>query len=505
MKNNKTIILILLFVLPVFVGLFTFTPVRADPIYTTDEILPKTSDYDDESPGSKIPGAIDDIFVLCLDTLYFYNSTNNGTLYKVYLNQQPFVPLVVRGHLGDVRDIDASYGPNGDLIFLATTEYNNGIMKLNTSILVYQKIVSSQWIPQKLSVEYWSMSGFERIDLTWRTTSNVFYWNSNDEIIKNIGPDFNGVIDVQYSDIYVLYYNSTEIRLYNRLSDSIAQYIWDDGITCAFLDTSRDYIIYAQDDDYETTPDGRIVQFDYIHSNVTNIKLNVDYPVSVWCTPNYIYWLERGYWSSHSMIYRYSYYYDSPDIHYYSKVSRAHGVSWADRIEFQSEQGSTQHVLGVYWGYQQLYVVAGSDINPPDKIEWMTSNNTVTDNSWSITWWNSYDLNDINEYELRVSNTVDFSIYDTYMISESELSYTSYSFSDIDYGVYYYKIRVSDTMEQPNLSEWNDILQISYPSPDNGDPLDNGDPFEIPGYQFLVLFLSSFAAIGAIIVKKLKS
>ena len=498
MTSKKIKILIYMFLLPVFVGLFTFIPVRSDPIYTTRENLPYTSDYYDESPGVKIPGAIDDIFVICRDTLYFYNSTNNGTLYKVYLNQQPFTPLVVRGHLGDVRDIDASYGPNGDLIFLATAEYNNGIMKLNTSTLVYQKIISSQFIPQKLSVSY--DYRFSSMFITWRTASNVFYWDTVDYTIYNIGPNFYSVIDVQYSEIYVMYYNSTEIRLYSTLSDSITHYIWDDGITSAFLDTSRGYIIYAQDDDYDTTPDGRIIQFDYIHSIFTNIELNVDYPVSVWCTPNYVFWIERGYWSGRSMIHRYSYYYDSPDIHYYSKVSRAHGVSWADRIEFQSEQYSNQHVLGVYWGYQQLYIINGSDITPPDKIEWDTNNNTFTYDHWSITWRNSYDLNDIDEYELQVSNTINFSIYNTCMILESELSYTSHSFTDMDYGVYYYRIRASDMMEQPNLSEWSEILQISYSPP----APDTGNPFAIPGYQFLVLFLSSFAMIGLIIVKKFK-
>jgi len=498
LTSKKIKILILLFLLPVLVGLFTFIPVRSDPIYTIKEDFPKTSDYYDESPGCKIPGAIDDIFVICLDTLYFYNSTNNGTLYKVYLNQQPFTPLIVRGYLGDVRDIDASYGPNGDLIFLATAEYNNGIMKLNTSTLVYQKILSSQWVPQKLSVSF--DYRFNSMIITWRTASNVFYWDTGDFTIYNIGPDFYGVIDVQYSRDYVLYYNSTEIRLYNTLSDSITFYIWDDGITSAFLDTLRDYIIYAQDDDYGTTPDGRIVQFDYIHSSFTNIKLNVDYPVSVWCTPNYVFWLERGYWSDHSMIYRYSYYYNAPDIHYYSKVSRAHGVYWADRIEFQREQYSNQHIFGVYWGYQQLYVINGSDITPPDNIDWVTNNNTITYDHWSITWWNSYDLNEIEEYELHVSNMANFSIYDTYLISESESSSTSYDFANMDYGVYYYRIRASDTMEQPNLSEWSDILQISYNDPGNGDP----GIFGIPGYQFLILFLSSFAVIGLIIFKKFK-
>lgn len=88
------------------------------------------------------------------------------------------------------------------------------------------------------------------------------------------------------------------------------------------------------------------------------------------------------------------------------------------------------------------------------------------------------------------------------MISESESSYTSYDFSDMVYGVKFYKIRASDTMEQPNLCEWSDILQISYPSPDNGGPSNNG---VIPGYQFIILFLSSFTVIGVIIVKKLKS
>ncbi len=450
------------------------------------------------SYGVNIPGTEDGIFSLCIDNLYFYNTTNNGSIYRVNLNSQPFTPSLIRGNLGDVYDIDASYGPNGDMVFLATAEYNNAIMKFNTSILAYQKVVSSTWIPRELSVDF--DYRFGRIDLSWVTVSNVFYWNTVDQIIKNIGSDFYSVLDVQFSDIYVLYYNSTEIRLYNRLSDSIELNIYDTGITSAFLDSSREYIIYAQDDDYENVADGKIVQYDYANTLVDYIYLNLDYPVDVWCTSNYIYWVERGYWSGNSLIYRYSYYYDSPNTHYYSKVSKIGVNQWIDRIEFQDMQFGYDK-FGVYWvDYNGLFVINGADRTSPEKVEWMGTNENYTSNHWDVSWWNSEDLNGIEDYELIVSETEDFSIYDTNWVSESEIySYTSLEFSDMEYGDYYYKIRARDTMgidpnEESNVGEWSDILYISYPA-----PVDVGTPNNIiAGYPLLFLiggFFISFLTL----------
>lgn len=454
-----------------------------------DTRLLKTNDYYDEIPGIPIVGTTDNIFTLCKDNLYFYNSDNNGSIYRVNLNNQPFTPLLVRGGLGVVYDIDASYGPNGDMVFLATAEYNNAIMKFNTSILAYQKVISSTWIPQKLSVNF--DYRFENMFIAWRTASNVFAWNSVYKILRNIGPDFFGVIDVQCDGYDVLYYNSEEILIYSTSSTIPAtelKRIVDTGITSVFWDTSREYIIYAQDDDYDNNADGRIVQYNYFTDEIIYIQSDIDYPVSVWATSDYVYWLERGYWSSRSIIYRYSYYYDSPNIHYYSKVSRAHGVSFADRIEFQDE---FTHHLGVYWGYNQLYVINRSDITPPDTIEWMNTQEIKIHDTWSVTWWNSYDLNGIEDYELIVSKADNFSISDTYWISESEeYSYTSLEFSNMGYGDYYYKVRTRDTMgldptEESNIGEWSDILHISYPAP-IPVPTDN---ITIPSFNIMIIFL----------------
>jgi len=202
------------------------------------------------------------------------------------------------------------------------------------------------------------------------------------------------------------------------------------------------------------------------------------------------------------MIYRYSYYYNPPNTHYLSKVSRAHGVSWADKIEFQKESYPNEHVLGVYWGYQKLYLVNGSDITPPDRIDWMGGNETSSYDFWSVSWWNSYDLNTISYYELQVSNTLDFSNPDIYYANEST-TYSSYEFSDMEHGTYYYRIRAIDTMEHPNYGEWSEILKIVYSEEETpGNPL---NPFIIPGYHFLIIIMSSIITIGVIIKKKIKS
>jgi len=457
------------------------------------------------SYGIKIPGTEDGIFKLCNNNLYFYNSTNNGSIYRVNLNNQPFVPMIMRGNLGVVYDIDVSFGPQGDMIFLATSEYNNAIMRFNTSILAYQKVVSSEWIPQKLSVNF--DYRFESMFIAWRTASNVFSWNSVFKIIKNVKTDFLGVIDVQCDGYYVLCYNSEEIIIYHTYSTdppSEVKRIVDTGITSVFWDTSRDYVVYAQDDDYDNYADGKIVQYDYFTDERIYIQQNIDYPVDVWCTSNYIYWIERGYWSGHSMIYRYSYYYSTPDTHYYSKVSEANGNMWSEKIEFQNDY-PYDHYLGVYWGYNLLYVINGYDITPPDKIEWMSTQKIKEHDSWPITWWNSYDLNGIEDYELIVSKTEDFSSYDTYWVSESEeYSYTSLEFSDMEYGDYYFKIRTRDTMgidpnEESNVGEWSDILHISYPSPE-----DEGTPSnKIAGYPLLFLIWGVFISF-LILSRKIK-
>lgn len=456
-----------------------------------------SSGLNGSSYGIKIPGTEDGIFKLCNNNLYFYNTTNNGSIYRVNLNNRPFIPLLVRGGLGVVYDIDASYGPNGDMIFLATSEYNNAIMKFNTSILAYLKVVSSTWIPQKLSVEF--DYRFESMFIAWRTASNVFSWNNVFEIIKNVKTDFFGVIDVQCDGYDILCYNSEEILIYNTYSTippSELKRIVDTGITSVFWDTSREYIVYAQDDDYDNYADGKIIQYDRLTDEISYIQENIDYPVDVWCTSNYIYWIERGYWSGHSMIYRYSYYYTPPNTHYYSKVSEANGNMWSEKIEFQNDY-PYDHYLGVYWGYNLLYVINGYDITPPDKIEWMSTQKIKEHDSWSITWWNSYDLNGIEDYELIVSKTDNFSNYDTYWISESEeYSYTSLEFSDMEYGDYYYKVRVRDTMgvdpnEESNIGEWSDILHISYPAPEDvGTPRD-----KIAGYPLLFIILSGFISV----------
>ena len=481
MKNKKIVGLLILGIIISFSILFIY---ENDYVENVDAKLLKTNDYYDESPGIPILGTTENIFSICQwngdmehHNLYFYNISLGGSLYKVDLDNPQFVPILVRGYLGDVYDIDTSYAPNGDMIFFATGEYDNAIMKMNMTTLVYEKILSSPLLPLKLSVDF--DYRFRSIFIAWRTEYNVYAWNTVTKEIYNIETDFYSYFDertVQCDGYDILYYNSEEIIIY---STHIVQKEWkrivDTGITSVFWDTTRDYIIYAQDDDYTNYANGKIIQYDYLTDEIIYIQSNVDYPISIWCTSNYVYWLERGYWSSRSMIYRYSYY--GYDTHYYSKVSRAHGVMWADRIEFQNEYSYSLNRLGMYWGYEQLYIINGSDITPPDKIRWMGADmvRIVNYDSWSISWWDSYDLNGIEDYELIVSETEDFSNYDTYWISEpEEHSYASLEFSDMEYGDYYYKVRTRDTMgldpmEESNIGKWSNILKITYPNPETSD------------------------------------
>lgn len=509
MKNKKIILLILIGIITLSF-LILFIP-RNDYIRNTDTKMLKTNDYYDESYGIPVIGATDNIFSICEWSgdmehtfLYFYNTSLGGSLYKVDLNSVEFYPILVRGYLGTVYDIDTSYAPNGDMVFFATSEYDNAIMKMNTTTLVYEKILLSTWTPLKLSVKY--DYRFNSMFIAWNTGNHVFAWNAVTKQIYTLETDLYRVIDVQCEGYEILCYNSEEILIYDTYwTPTLRKSINDVGITSVFWDDDRTCIVYSQDDDYSSgLKDGKIIQVDYFDLSTVIIQTGIDYPVGIWCTSNYIYWIERGYWSGHSMIYRYSYYYNSPpETHYYSKVSHATGNMWTDRIEF-SDSGYSHIKLGVYWGYNQLYVVNSSDITPPDTIEWMGGSNynkTVDYNDWSITWWNSWDLNGIKDYELIISKTKDFSEYDTYWILESEVySYTSIEFLDMEHGDYYYKIRTRDTMgvdpiEESNIGEWSVILKVSYPSPQ--DEI-NKQLINILPIIFIVLVVGVIIILGVV-------
>ncbi|MBA7530307.1 hypothetical protein ES705_22510 [subsurface metagenome] len=138
----------------------------------------------------------------------------------------------------------------------------------------------------------------------------------------------------------------------------------------------------------------------------------------------------------------------------------------------------------------------------PDTIKWMGGSNcnkTVNDNIWSISWWNSWDLNGIKEYELIVSKTDEFSEYDTYWISESEEYGMSLDFSDMEHGNYYYKIRAIDNtsfnyFDDPNIGEWSAILKVSYPDSESEQEI-------IPGYSILLISLTIGITIISLIIK----
>ena len=493
MKNNKVELLVLIGIITLSFSIL-FIP-RNDYIKDTDVGILKTNDYYEESPGIPIVGTTKNIFSICQgyehSYLYFYNTSLDGSLYRIDLDNQIFTPTLIRGNLGIVYDIDTSYAPNGDMVFFATSEYDNAIMKMNVSLLVYEKILSSTGIPLKLSVNYDYRFGLHKV--AWITTNDIFCWTGYNQIIDNIETDFFNAIDIQCDDSNdILYYNDEEIVLYDTWEFADPHEIVrisSTGITSAFNKFHSDIIVYSQT--------GEIILFDYSDSTETIIQAKEYLPVSVWCTGNYIYWLEQGYWSEQSIIYQYAISGDNLCF----KVSRAHGIYWADRIEFENDFNQNQ--LGVYWGYDQLYVINSSDITPPDTIEWMPRsdyNETVNDNSWSISWWNSWDLNGIKEYELIVSKTEDFSEYDTYWISESEEYGMSLDFSDMEHGNYYYKIRAIDNtsfnyFDDPNIGEWSAILKVSYPDPANPN---------IPSFNILIIIgvIGSISVISGIIIRK---
>ena len=489
MKKTKTILVILV---GIFMCSFLFPLVQNNK---NDNInFPKTNEYNDESPGIPIVGTTKNIFSICQISgyLYFYNTSLDGSLYRIDLDNQIFTPTLIRGNLGTVYDIDTSYAPTGDMVFFATSEYDNAIMKMDVTTLVYEKILSSTGIPLKLSVNYDYRFGLHKV--AWITTNDIFCWTGYNQIIDNIETDFFNAIDIQCDDSNdILYYNDEEIVLYDTWEFADPHEIVrisSTGITSAFNKFHSDIIVYSQT--------GEIILFDYSDSTETIIQAKEYLPVSVWCTGNYIYWLEQGYWSEQSIIYQYAIYGDNLCF----KVSRAHGVPRADRIEFQFEESSNQRVLGTYWGYNQLYVINATDMTSPDTIKWMGGSNcnkTVNDNIWSISWWNSWDLNGIKEYELIVSKTDEFSEYDTYWISESEEYGMSLDFSDMEHGNYYYKIRAIDNtsfnyFDDPNIGEWSAILKVSYPDSESEQEI-------IPGYSILLISLTIGITIISLIIK----
>ncbi|MFX1273630.1 MAG: hypothetical protein ACFFBP_13600 [Promethearchaeota archaeon] len=459
------------------------------------ELSLRNSSYNDESPGYYVDEIPDGIFDIYDHYLYYYSDvSNNGSIYVIDLDYLDFIPFLVQENLGNVIDIDVE----SNAIYLATSEYNNGIMRLDLGTLSYRKLVSSPYTPLKISSDHF----FGDIDIIWITTSNgitpddIYHWSDSEGSLNIVAQDINP-IGIQMVNKRAIYYNSNLINLYNTGSKSIELTINSVGILSAFFDEPRDSIVYSQDDDYDETPDGQIRKYDLSSSSTIIIKNDCNYPIDVCCTSNYIYWIERGYWSSHTMIYRYSYYYTPPDTHYISRVSRAHGNLHSDKIRFEPIQYMEEN-YGAYWGSNyNLYIINGSDTNPPEKIDWSTSDKTVYVDNWEIRWAPSYDLNGIQYYELWESTSSDFSSYTVYWISSTEIE-----LSNKPLGNYYYRIRANDSMdyEESNIGEWSDILTISYQQRTYSEP----EGTTIPGYPLIVLISGIFVMVTVVLSIQIK-
>ncbi len=446
----------------------------------------KTSDYYEESSGIYIGKTNEyDIVIISGNELYYINDTNNGTLYKVNLDDPTFTSNLVRGNLGDIRDMCKSE----EDMYLATYEYNSAIMKLDLDTLMYSKIDSSpSGVPLKISA-YLGLT--HRLDLLWTTYNDVYHCTNSTGlwvtslVLDGIYPEG---VDIDYTTD-AIGYNSTNIWTINMISKTYNLRVTSTDINSVCINGDEIYYVRGQ---YNDLKNGQIRKYDISESTTTMIKNDCDYPTDVEYASGYVYWIDKSYWSTDAMIYKCYYNGD-----YLTKISRAYGNSFSGKIEFMSNQE-----YGVYydtWSFieSNIYVVNGSDITPPETIEWNSFNETIDFNSWHIIdWEKSYDLNGIQDYELLVSNVEDFSIYNTYWIpDDGELShsYQRYDFSNMGYGDYYYKIRTRDNnLPTSNIGVWSDILKISYPEPEESKETEEPS---IPGYPLILLY-----AIGIISV-----
>lgn len=479
--------------------------------------IPNINTEEKQFITSPINAGIDDIginfdevdcYTIFEEYLYFVNS--NGFLYEVNLQfiNEPLVVLLYSG-LEDVRDIAAFIDESGYREFYFTTI--NSITHLTMSPLNYETIYLTLATPRYISVYYAYYvvgdSVVVRMYGVWIDWSDrVYYFMEGDLVPTEITPD-NFDTDytsyhpktIQVGDSHILLFNSTNFFLYEVrfYTSPVIQKYAISGLRKAYLDESRGSIIYAIDPSNDDgIYDGQIFRYNYDTGITTLIKDGCKYPVDIYTTPNFIYWLEQGYWSDQGAIYRNSYFLtnDYPNG-FFSVVSKTEQFPY--RFIVYNDDWSTGAGKSVYWSaHYGVFITTSFDQDAPywENQDWISSSGNTFDDDWVIYWKAPVDLNEITGYQLLVSNDPSFNEFQSYYTDETE-----YTFLNNNYGSYYYKLVVNDSNFQRLANEVeSNILNINYLEPDDPEPLPSTPT--IPGYSFIIFVI--LLGIGMIIRKK---
>lgn len=145
---------------------------------------------------------------------------------------------------------------------------------------------------------------------------------------------------------------------------------------------------------------------------------------------------------------------------------------------------------------QSASVTVYASVEPAKSIAIYSPINTDTfENGYNeIQWTTTGSISDIRIELYNMDSFLEVIIASTY----NDGTYSWYLSSDDIYSGNDYQVRLSD-YHNNSIDIFSDYFTITITI----TPTDN-TPFAIPGYQFLVLFLSSFAVIGVIILKKFK-
>lgn len=332
----------------------------------------------------------------------------------------------------------------------------------------YETIYDTSTTAKFISVFYEEFFSIRKIFLVWiDLTNKVYFFEEGDVSPTEITPpNFNEdygsyTKNIQIGESKILLFNRTHIFLYEDYGTSFDQTFYGgNNILKAFLDEQREYVVYAVDV-RDGNRDGKIYRLDYNTGISTLIKDGCDIPVDIYCTTNFIFWLESGWMDSGAKISRNSYYYDDEHpLGFYSKVSKIESSS-VRLMAYEDSMDTKRKGKCVYFDrFDGLFIINNKDDESPywEYDDWITPDYNTTDDDWTIRWNVPIDLNIIPGYEIRVYMTPDLFGFNQYFTEDTELT-----FSDMDYGSYYFKIIVNDSEHYLEMNEAESgILNINY-------------------------------------------
>lgn len=463
MKSNNSSLIF--FAILIIVGSLQYSVIdRYDPISVrqNDTSLPKISSINTE--GVLLPGTNNlECVAMVEGSLFYVNATNNGTLYRINMTQTTYTPQIILSNLGVINDLAGENVSGVAILYFSTATYGKAIMRLNTSSMFYEKVLSETETPYMLGIHH---SG---------PTLTILYQTINDKIkvswpngtLETLHTNFLNLLGLRFYLNTFIFYNESQIYCHYYNIYGCKKVITDTGIRSAIPVTP--YIIYAQDPAQDSSYDGKIKQYN-IETGLAPIvvKDGFEFPASMAYSPTGGIW----YWITQA-LYEDLYVFRLSDYSSTCEGSNTGVISIATVVDKGTYYDSDLDLLigdcgnyrykSVVWNQDMgLYIAPGQDDTAPSKVTFVTTSGNETTNSWDL-WWNTAtDLNAFKmKYELWESQNPDFQNKTTSIITN-----TSQTFKDKNSGTYYYKVRANDgaksCYDAGNNGEWSNVINLTY-------------------------------------------